>query len=231
MVQVNEAVVIKYERDGAHFEILADPDLVLKAREGDEIDVSKALAVFEIYKDASKAEKASLSEVQRIFGTDDPLKAAHTIILKGIFHPTTVQKRAMMDKIRNQLISILMQNSTDPRTKLPHTRERIEWAFNESRVKIEFKSAREQIDTVLKAIRVVLPISFGTAKLGVIVPSNYAASVYGQIRRLGKVIKENWLSNGSLEVTLEVPSGLRVDVITTLGNLTKGEIIVKEEIK
>ncbi|MBR9680925.1 MAG: ribosome assembly factor SBDS [Candidatus Altiarchaeota archaeon] len=231
MVQVNEAVVVKYDKSDAHFEILADPDLVLKAREGDDIDVSKALAVFEIYKNASKAEKASLSEVQRVFGTDDPIKVAHTIILKGIFHPTTAQKKVMMERIKQQIIGILMQNSTDPRTKLPHTRERIEWGLNEARVKIEFKSAREQIDTVLKAIRVVLPISFGTAKLQVIVPSNYAASVYGQIRHLGKVIKESWLSNGSLEVTLEVPAGLKVDVITTLGNLTKGEIMVKEEIK
>jgi len=229
MVRVNETVTVKLDKNDGHFEILADPDLVLKMREGEKVDTEKALAILEIYKDASKAEKASLNDMNRVFGTQDPISIAQTIILKGNFHPTTEQKKKMQEKIRNQVISILMTNSTDPRTKLPHTRERIEWALQEAKVHIDFKSAREQVDNVLKQIRPVLPISFGMAKINFIVPSNYAASVYGQIHRLGKVTKENWLGDGNLEISMEVPSGLKVEVIGQLGNMTKGEIIVKEE--
>ncbi|MBR9689431.1 MAG: ribosome assembly factor SBDS, partial [Candidatus Altiarchaeota archaeon] len=138
-------------------------------------------------------------------------------------------KRTMIAVIRKQVIGIVMQNSMDPRTKLPHTRDRIEWAFNEAKVKVDFRPAREQVEGVLKEIRLVLPISFGTSKLQVIVPARYAPSAYGKIRGMGKLLKEQWLGNGSLEVTLEVPSGLKIDIMTELGDLTKGEAMVTEK--
>ncbi len=227
MVRIEDAIVVKYERDG-HFEVLADPEMALAIKEGRSQDVRGALAAFEVFKDARKAEKASESEIERVFDTLDLEAVAGEIIRKGEFNPTTEQKRRMIREIRNRLIELVRQNSLDPRTKLPHTRERIEWAFENARVKVELRPAEEQLQQVVKELRKVLPLSFGTAKLEVHVPAQHAPSLYGKLHKLGNVLKEEWLGDGSLMLRIEVPSGMKVDVISELGELTKGDVMVKE---
>ena len=229
MVRIDEAAIVSYTNSGLKFEILADPDAVLKFREGKDIDLRNALALLEIYKDGRRAEKASESDLNKVFGTINPEEIAKVILKKGDFHPTTEQKRKMLEKVRKQIIELIVSNSVDPRNNLPHTRERIEWGLNESKVKIELRSASEQLDGIVKEVRLVLPLRFGTTKLRIVVPSKYAPSLYGKIKKLGKIMKESWLANGSLQVTVEVPSGQKIDIMTDLGNATSGEVMVKEE--
>jgi ribosome maturation protein SDO1 len=228
MVRVDDAAIIRLERGGARFEVLADPDAVLAIREGKKVQLNDALAVTEIFKDARAADKAGTADIKKVFGTETVEDAAMEIILKGEFHLTTEQKRKMAQRVRNQVVEMIARNSVDPRTKLPHTRERIEWALNEAGVKIDDRPVARQVDEIIKKIRPVLPISFGTAVLEVIVPSQYAPSLYGMLKGMGKLTKEQWLANGSLQVRLEVPSGTKVDIMDKLGDATKGEAIIKE---
>lgn len=227
MVRVDDAAIIRIERNG-RFEVLADPDAVLKIRGGKDVPLHEALAVVEIFKDARAADKASVADIHKAFGTDSIEAAAYEILRKGEFHLTTEQKRTMTKRVRNQIVETIARNSVDPRTKLPHTRERIEWALDEAKVKVDDRPVAQQVDEIVKAIRPVLPISFGTTVLELTVPSQYAPSLYGRLKGLGKLVKEQWLANGSLQVRLEVPSGAKVEVISKLGNATRGEIIVKE---
>lgn len=227
MVRVDDAAIIRLER-GGRFEVLADPDAVLKIREGKDVPLSEALAIVEIFKDARAADKVSIADIKKAFGTDSVEAVAYDILRKGEFHLTTEQKRTMVKRVRNQVIEMISRNSVDPRTKLPHTRERIEWALNEAKVKIDDRPVAQQVDGIVKMIRPVLPINFGTTVLELTVPSKYAPSLYGRIKGMGKLVKEQWLANGSLQVRLEVPSGAKVDVISKLGDATKGELIVKE---
>ena len=81
---------------------------------------------------------------------------------------------------------------------------------------------------IIKELRPVLPIKFGRTALDIRLPPEYAPSVYGRAVRMGTIKKEEWLGDGSLRLVMEVPSGMKVDVIEELGNLTKGEVIVKE---
>ena len=227
MVRVDDAAIIRLER-GGRFEILADPDAVLAIREGKQVPLSDALAVMEIFKDARAADKASTADIKKAFGTETIEDAALEILKKGEFHLTTEQKREMVKRVRKQIIESIARNSVDPRTKLPHTRERIEWALKETGVKIDDRPVARQVDEIVKAIRPVLPISFGTTVLEIIVPSQYAPSLYGRLKGMGKLVKEQWLANGSLQVRLEVPSGAKVEIIGKLGDATRGETIVKE---
>jgi ribosome maturation protein SDO1 len=227
MVRVDDATIIRYEKNG-RFEVLADPDAVLAIRGGKNVPLHEALAIVEIFKDARAADKASLADIRKAFGTDDVGQAALEILLKGKFHLTTEQKRTMIKRVRNQVVSVIMMNSVDPRTKLPHTRERIEWALNETGVRIDDRPVAQQVDEIVKAIRSVLPINFGTTVLEITVPSQFAPSLYGKLKGMGKLLKENWLSNGSLQVRLEVPSGAKVDIMSKLGDATRGEVTFKE---
>jgi ribosome maturation protein SDO1 len=229
VVRIDEAIVVAYEKNGVSFEVLVDPNAVLDYREGKNVDARSALAVFEIFRDARKADKAGEADMVKAFGFSETEGVALEIMKKGEFHPTTEQKRQMLEKVRKQVIEMIVKNAVDPRTNLPHTRDRINWAIEEAKVKIDLRAPSQQVNEVVKEIRLVLPMRFGTAKLRVIVPSAFAHSIYGKIRSLGKVTRESWLANGSLQAVIEVPSGMKVDVITELGNFTKGEAIVKEE--
>jgi len=229
MVKIEDASNVSLDKNGVHFEILADPDAVLAFREGKEIRIRDSLAVLEIFKDARRADQASESDLQKAFGTLELEVIVKEILKKGKFHPTAEQKRKMVEKVKLQLIELVAQNSVDPRNNLPHTRDRIRWAFDEAKVKIELVPASEQLNGIVKAIRMVLPLRFGTTRLRIIVPSKFAPSLYGKVKSLGKVLKESWLANGSLQATIEIPSGRKVDIMTELGDATKGEVMIKEE--
>ncbi len=229
MVKIEDASNVSIDKNGIHFEILADPDAVLAFREGKEIRLRESLAVFEIFKNANRADTASESDLQKAFGTLELEVIIKEILKKGKFHPTTEQKKKMVEKVKLQLIELVVQNSVDPRNNLPHTRDRILWAFNEAKVKIELSSASEQLNGIVKELRLVLPLKFGTTKLRIVVPAKFAPSLYGKVKSLGKVLKESWLANGSLQATIEIPSGRKVDIMTELGDATKGEVMIKEE--
>ena len=62
-VKIDDAIVIRLSKTGERFEILVDPDAVMKLRQGGEIDFREALAVQEVFKDARKAERASESAI------------------------------------------------------------------------------------------------------------------------------------------------------------------------
>ena len=61
MVNVDEAIIAKYEYSGEHFEILVDPDLAADFRspDGPDVAIEDLLAVEEIFKDSKKGDKAS----------------------------------------------------------------------------------------------------------------------------------------------------------------------------
>ncbi len=56
MVNVDEAIIAKYEYCGEHFEILVDPDLAAEFRnpDGQDVAIEDLLAVEEIFKDSKK---------------------------------------------------------------------------------------------------------------------------------------------------------------------------------
>jgi len=55
-VNVDEAIIAKYEYCGEHFEILVDPDLAAEFRnpDGQDVAIEDLLAVEEIFKDSKK---------------------------------------------------------------------------------------------------------------------------------------------------------------------------------
>ena len=69
MVSLDNAIVARFARGGEHFEVLADPENALRLREGGDIDLDAVLAIEEIFKDASKGEKASDESLKHAFST------------------------------------------------------------------------------------------------------------------------------------------------------------------
>ena len=88
----------------------------------------------------------------------------------------------------------------------------------------EFDSIEHQVQEVLKKIRAILPIKFETKEISIKIPTLYAHKSYQIMRSFGKVLNEDWLSDGSLKVLIEMPGGLEEDFYSKLNALCHGNV-------
>jgi len=224
MVSLDKAVVARFLRGGEHFEVLVDPENALSMREGRDIDMDAVLAIEEIFKDASKGDKASDDALQNVFGTIDPPAIAKHIIVEGELHLTAQQRRKIQEHKRKELIATIAANAINPQTGLPHPPQRIEKAIEEAKVNVDpFKSVDELVKIALKAIRPLIPIRFEEIDIAVKVPAHYAAKSQGAIQRFGKVIKQEWQQDGAWIGVIRFPAGLQNDFYELVNRLSRGE--------
>ena len=128
MVNVDEAIIAKYEYCGEHFEILVDPDLAAEFRnlDGQDVAIEDLLAVEEIFKDSKKGDKASEEAMLKIFETTDPIEVSKVILEKGHVQLTAEQKRQMQEDKRRLVINKISREAINPQSGLPHPAQRIE---------------------------------------------------------------------------------------------------------
>lgn len=227
MVKVEDAVVARFESGGHRFEILVDPDATDRIRDGS-INVNDDLALDQIFKDARKGEKASDELIIEVFNSSDVAEVATEIVRKGQIQLTTDQRREMYDKRRKQIVDTISRESINPQTNTPHPPARISQAMDEAKVHIDpFKPADEQIQNVLKAIRPLLPIRFEKSRLALKLVGDSYGKLYGDLTRGGYIIKEEWGKDGSWMAVLEVPSGIRGDLIDLINRKAKDGAEIK----
>ena len=228
MVSLDDAIIARYERRGMHFEILVDPHAAEKVIEGEPVNIVENLAIDTIFKDARKGEKASEEAIKEVFGTLDIEKIAIKIIKEGEIQLTVKQRREMQERKKKAIVDWIARSSMDPRSKLPHPRERIELAMEEARVHIDpFKPVEEQVKKIIDAIRPILPISIENVKVEIKIPAQYSGKAYGEIAKMVKMLKEEWLSDGSFKCIVEIPAGLQTELYDMLNKITKGEVITR----
>lgn len=224
---MSKTVVAKYSSGGEEFELLVDSDLAYEYITGKRNDPMAALQAEEVFADANKGERQSAEKVKKVFGTNDIVKVAETILKHGNVPVTTEQRARLLEEKKKQIAMIIARNSIDPRTSAPHPLQRIETAMQNAKLTIDpFKNANEQVDAVVKKINMVLPIKFATAKIEVVVPAEYANRCYGLLKQYG-LKSEEWQSSGSLKVILEFPAGLQGEFFEKLNAYTKGNALTK----
>ena len=228
MVNVDDAQIAKLKSHGHEFEILVDANLAIAFRSNETADINAVLAVPTVFSDAKKGEEASPNAMKQALGTDDPIEAAKVILKKGNVPLTTEYKHKIKEQKLKQVINMIHRNAVDPKTHLPHPAERIEAALEEAKFHIdEFEAVSKQVENALKAIRPILPIQFETKEIAVKIPAEFAAKSYQVITKFGKKLREDWQSDGSLMVVIEMPGGLEEDFHNELNALCHGNVETK----
>lgn len=215
----------KYKKEGSNFEVvLSDVDRALELRRGKEIEIKDVLQSEDVFSDAQKGLEAAESNMLRIFETDDKLEIARIIIKEGEIQLTQEKREELRAAKRNRIITFIHANGVDPRTMLPHPMLRLENAFEEAKIKIdEYMSEEKQVQEIIKKLRPILPIKFSTIEVDIIVPSQYVGRISSFLRNFGKMISENWDSDGSLRAKIEIPAGMRNNLIDRINKETKGD--------
>lgn len=225
MVSLDKAVIARLHKGEDHFEILADPYAAERLIEGKEVDVLSSLAIDAIFKDAKKGTHSPVESLQKHFGTDDVGTIAKEIILKGEIQLTTEQRHEMLEKKRKRIVDIIVRNAMDPKTKMPHPRQRIELSIEEAGVHIDpFKPVDQQVKIVVEALRPIIPLSMEQVKISVKIPSQYIGKAYGVARNYGVLEREDWQSDGSWIGIIKIPAGMQSDFYDKLNGVTKGNV-------
>ncbi|MGC9058955.1 MAG: ribosome assembly factor SBDS [Candidatus Aenigmatarchaeota archaeon] len=223
MISVDKAVVARLRIKNNNFEVLVDPKKAFELKKGANINIQDILAYPAVYKDARKGEAVKEEDLQKAFGTKDIYKIAEEIVKKGEFSLTTEQKRELIEEKKNQIATIISKRAINPQTNTPHPPQRILNAMDQAGVHIDpFLDAEVQVEKVLKAIKTILPIKFEKVLLQVKIPAQYVGKSYSIITKAGEIKSEQYLQDGSLQVQIEIFSGVQDEFFRKLGEITKG---------
>lgn len=188
-----------------------------------------------MYKDAKTGEAVSEQDLQKSFGTTDPLKAADRILREGELQLTTEQRREMVEQKRNQIAAIISKRGINPQTNTPHPPQRVLNAMDQTGVNIDpFADAELQVDKVVNSIKKILPISFQKVVVQVKIPAQFAGKAYSILKSAGEMRSEQWLNDGSLQADIIILAGLQEEFFQKIASLTHGnyesKVVGREEI-
>ena len=227
MVSLDDAVLARLEKGGSRYEILVDPDLVdIWKKDNNSVPLDDLLATGEIWNDAKSGDRPTTEAIESVFGTTDLLTCVQKILKDGNIQLTTAQRKNLVAEKRTKIIHQIATTATDPRTKLPHPKTRIELALDEIKFSIDpFLSLERQVQDAIKKLKPVIPLAFITVRMAFKVPG----SDYGGVHRLLResIKKEEWLSDGSWVCVVEAPGGMKNELISQVAQRSS-EVSVKE---
>ncbi len=225
---MDKVTVVRLTVEGEKFEIIVKPDPALEFKLGKRKEVSGVLVSDEVYSDSNKGTRASTEKLMKAFKTTDAISIATIILQKGDLNLTTDQRRKMISEKRKQIVDFIAKSFVDPRSHLPHPPLRIEQAMDDARVSIDpFRGVDEQTKEIVEQLRPIIPLKSENMLLEIVVPAQFAAQSYSVLKSFGSLKKEEWQSNGSLKVILDIPAAARANVIDRLGSVTKGTASVE----
>ena len=223
MVKVDDAVIARWETGGSRFEVLVDPEAVQQLKDGKDIDLADKLALDQVFKDAKKGDKISDEHLEKTFHTRNIVAIAKQIVLKGEVQVTTEQRHKLQAAKHRQIVAVIARNAMNPQTGAPHPPARIESAMAEAKVHIDpFKPVDSQVQEVLSKLRPLIPIRLDVVKVRIRLPGQYYPRVIGEVKGLGRLLEEQWLSNGGWSGVVEIPAGLQTELYEKLSARTKG---------
>ena len=224
MSDISDSVLARISKQGKHFEVLVNLDKAIEFKHG-KAELDEVLVTEDVFKDSKKGFHASEEDMKTAFGTDDKKEVATKIIKDGELQLTSEYKNKLREEKKKQIIQLIHRNAVDPKTGYPHPIERLEIAIEDIGVHVdEFKSAEDQMQDVLKKLREVLPISFEIRELSIKIPGQFGGQSFPIIKKYSKILKEEWLTDGSLSVLIEIPAGMQNELFDNLNSLTHGQV-------
>jgi ribosome maturation protein SDO1 len=227
LVSLDDAVTARLESHGTKFEVLVEPERAQQVH-GDPEEHSLEsgdLAADKVFKDANKGKAAADENIEEVFGTTDVVEAANRIVAEGDIQLTTEQRREMRENKRKAIVSYISRHALNPQTGNPHPPQRIENAMENVRFHADpFASTEAQVEELMDKLRPIIPIKIERVQVVVTIPAEHTGAAYGVVRENGKLVREEWRSDGSWEGTVEIPAGMQTEFYEKLNERTQGNV-------
>jgi ribosome maturation protein SDO1 len=223
-----EFQLVRYKHGGHTFEVLTKPGTVLKYRKG-LLGWDNVLVSDEVFKTASKAEKASAADLKEAFGQEDLQATLKTIVEKGELQLTAAERKEFVEKRRAEVVNYIHKYYVDPKTKTPHPVLRIENALEQLKVKIDPDQPLERLlADVTKRLPDVLTIKRQDVEGQLSIPHKHMGAVGGVLSKYCQVKSERYTGEGC-EMQVSLVPGDYAALIADLNKLTKGEFQLEIE--
>lgn len=209
------------------FETMVDLDSAMKLRKGDaSVSISDVIRDNSVYTDLKKGMRAGSAELMNAFGSTDLNVIVDKIVKKGEIEVTQEFRDEALENRKKQVVDFLNKNAIDIRTGRPFTLDMIESTIKQAGIKIDNVSVDKQIKSILEGLKKIIPIKIETKKIKVRIPVEHTGKIYGIIQEYKE--KEDWMSNGDLEVILNIPVGVQMEFYDKLNSITHGSAITQE---
>ncbi len=209
---------------GKHYEISVELDEALKIK-SDKGDITKALLSNQIYYDLKKGTIASQSDLKEAFQTTNIYEIAKQIIKKGEVQKTQEFRDEEKEKKIKQVVNLILQNASDQHGN-PYTEERIKSAISEVHYSFDSRPAEKQMHELISKLKQVIPIKVQVRRIKLTIPAQYTGQAYGLLQENKE--SEEWLSNGNLQIIMNIPAGLLMDFYDKLNSITHGTVHSEE---
>ena len=219
-------VLARLKVKGKEYEISVDIDEALKVRQGTG-NVMAALNGNAIYHDVKKGLVVPNAELMDAFGTSEVVTIAERIMKTGEIQKPQEYRDAEREAKIKRVIDLIIRNAVDQHGR-PYTEDRIKKALHEAHYNFDNRPAEQQIADVLEKLKTVIPIKIETKKIRLTIPARFSGQIYGLLKDYKE--SEDWLSNGDLQVVMNIPAGMQMDFYEKLNQVTHGAVM-SEEIK
>lgn len=219
-------VTARLSKQGKQFEILVDLDSALSVRKG-QGNVGNAIVTDSVFYNIKKGDVASNSDLVKFFGTDDFMAVCEKIIKSGEIEMPMEYVKKERDQKYKQVVDFLVKNAVSPEGR-PYTPDRIMKSLEDAKVNVKNEPIDRQIEEIMQQLRKVLPVKIEMKKLMVTIQALHTGKAYGVVKEF--IEKEDWLSNGDLQVIVRLPTALVFDFYDKLNAVTHGSAL-SEEIK
>ncbi len=213
-------VTARIKAKGKHYEIDVDLDAALKLKAG-KGDIMSALQSPQIFYDLKKGNIAAQKDLMDAFGTSDINEIAKKIIISGEVQKTQEFRDEEREKKIKAVVNLILRNATDQHGR-PYTEERIKTAIHEVHYSFDNRPIEKQMNDVVNKLKEVIPIKIEVKRIKIKVPARFTGTTYGLLQEYKE--SEEWLSNGDLEVIMNVPAGLLIDFYDKINSATHGAI-------
>ncbi len=219
--------LVKYKSHGHSFEIAIDPDKAVAYKEGENLELEEIVQSNKVFEDMKKGLAASDANLQEVFKTINTTTIFKFLLENGEIQFTQKYRADLRERKFRKIINLIHINAINPKNGSPHPLTRIEAAMSEAKVKIDnLKKAEDQIDSIVKLLRPIIPISIQTTTLQINIPTQHSAKLRGRVMSYGKITDEQWLNDGSVLFTIKIPAGLQNKLMDELNNSSQGSCTI-----
>ncbi len=220
--------IVRYEKHGRRYELLVNPEPAWLFIQGEEVEIDDVFEVYIVYENISRGVKATQDDLNVAFEGLTERETAIKILKEGKLQLTISQRNEIQKEKRIEIVNFIHIHCINPRENTPIPKDRIENAILDLGVNISYKDdVKSQALEVIDLLKPIMPIRLESVKLAVKIPPSYTGALYGFLISAGNLVQEEWLSDGSLAVVVNIPSGTQADFLEQITSRTKGKAQVK----
>jgi ribosome maturation protein SDO1 len=220
--------IVRYEKHGRRYELLVNPEPAWLFIQGEEVEIDDIFEVYIVYENISRGVKATQDDLNVAFEGLTERETAIKILKEGKLQLTISQRNEIQKEKRIEIVNFIHIHCINPRENTPIPKDRIENAILDLGVNISYKDdVKSQALEVIDLLKPIMPIRLESVKLAVKIPPSYTGALYGFLISAGNLVQEEWLSDGSLAVVVNIPSGTQADFLEQITSRTKGKAQIK----